>query len=89
MKQAEIVISGKVQGVGFRYSAQSIASGYGLRGYVKNLVNGSVFVLAQGEESDLEAFIAWCHKGPVRSRVEEVIVEWEESDKEFSNFDIR
>ncbi len=73
-KCANITIEGKVQNVGFRYNTQVIANEYNISGYVKNMHDGSVFVEAEGEESDLEKFISWCRKGPAWSYVENVDV---------------
>jgi len=77
MKKAfSIQVYGKVQGVGFRYSALRKAHDLGLVGYVHNKVNGSVYLEAEGEEQVLMSFLAWCKQGPVRAYVEEV--QWHE-----------
>ena len=60
----ELVIEGKVQGVGYRYSAKMKAVSLGIRGSVQNLRDGSVFVTAQGKKEAIDNFIQWCYKGP-------------------------
>jgi acylphosphatase len=53
-----VLYSGRVQGVGFRYTAQGLAAGYPVAGYVRNLPSGDVELLAEGEDSVVEAFLA-------------------------------
>lgn len=53
-----VLYSGRVQGVGFRYTAQALAAGYPVAGYVRNLPNGEVELIAEGEDSVVEAFLA-------------------------------
>jgi len=60
----DLVIEGRVQGVGYRYSAKMKAESLGIRGSVQNLGDGSVFVTAQGKKEAMDAFIRWCYKGP-------------------------
>jgi len=87
-KCAQISIQGRVQNVGFRYNAQVVANEYNIMGYVKNMRDGSVFVEAEGEESDLEKLINWCKKGPEWSRVENVDVNYVPLNN-YSAFNIR
>lgn len=69
-------VQGRVQGVGFRYSTQAEAKKLGVRGYARNLEDGSVEVLAWGESEQVEALISWLKAGGPRSaRVEKVLVE--------------
>lgn len=72
--RAELSIRGHVQGVGYRASAYRRAVELGLSGYARNLDDGSVEAVAEGEESDVEAFVAWCRSGPRLARVREVRV---------------
>jgi acylphosphatase len=89
VKNFHIIVSGKVQGVGFRLSALKQASIFSIKGYVKNnYCDGSVIIEAEGEEANLNDFVSWCRKGPSMARVENVKVK-EGSVKEFSEFDIR
>ena len=60
----DLVIEGRVQGVGYRYSAKIEAESLGIRGSVQNLDDGSVFVTAQGEKLAMDNFVRWCYKGP-------------------------
>jgi acylphosphatase len=73
MKNATaLTIFGRVQGVGFRFSAVQKAEQYGVKGFVKNQVNGTVYIEAEGEPKDLNKFIEWCKEGPMSARVENV-----------------
>jgi acylphosphatase len=67
-----ILVSGRVQGVAFRATTQERARTLGLVGWVRNLTDGGVEVVAQGEESALDELVAWCHRGPRAARVDEV-----------------
>ena len=69
------VVSGRVQGVGFRYFAQDAARREGLHGYVTNDDDGRVEVVAEGEAESVERFERALRRGPSRSRVEQVIVD--------------
>lgn len=72
MKRLEARISGRVQGVGFRYSTQRQARRLGLDGWVRNDPDGSVSVVAEGPEPDIKSFEQWLKKGPPGARVETV-----------------
>ena len=72
MPAARFLVSGKVQGVFFRASTREQALKLGLRGYAKNLPDGRVEVLAEGEASALGALERWLHVGPPMARVETV-----------------
>ena len=60
----DLVIEGRVQGVGYRYSAKIKAESLCIKGSVKNMHDGTVFLTAQGEKESMESFVRWCHKGP-------------------------
>ena len=60
----DLVIKGRVQGVGYRYSAKVKAESMDIRGSVQNLRDGSVFVTAQGKKEAVDNFVRWCYKGP-------------------------
>ncbi len=64
MKGVEVYISGVVQGVGFRYFTRRVAKELGIRGYVKNLPDGRVYVYAVGEAATLDKFISSLRRGP-------------------------
>ena len=59
-----IKITGRVQGVGFRYTTLSEARRIGLTGFVRNMPDGSVYIEAEGPVETLNSFVAWCRKGP-------------------------
>lgn len=67
-----VIITGKVQGVFFRGSTREMAERSGVKGEVKNMPDGSVQLIAEGDEEAVEALIAWCHYGPPRAEVKEV-----------------
>ncbi len=73
MKHLDIRVVGRVQGVGFRYSALKAAHAFGVSGFVRNEPDGSVYIEAEGKEQDLERFLEWCRRGPGFGRVDEVI----------------
>ena len=70
--RARIVVSGYVQGVGFRYSAQREGARLGLAGWVRNLPSGQVEAEVEGDAKAVDAFIAWCHRGPITATVDSV-----------------
>lgn len=71
MKTAyRIIVSGKVQNVGFRYYTVQAANDFGVHGFVKNLPDGTVYMEAEGETDGIEGFVAWCKRGPQWARVE-------------------
>ncbi|HII17653.1 TPA: acylphosphatase [Candidatus Woesearchaeota archaeon] len=89
MLRLHLIISGTVQGVFFRSFTQKTAQRLGLTGYARNLPDGTVEVVAEGEKEQLEKLIAFCRKGPDRAYVEEARVAWQKSSKEFTAFSVR
>ena len=81
-------ITGKVQGVGFRYFVLRKAQELGINGWVSNKPNGDVEALAQGEKADLELFIAKVKQGPAFSRVEDVSLNWLNEAEQYFGFEI-
>ena len=81
----DLVIKGRVQGVGYRYSAKVKAESMDIRGSVQNLCDGSVFVTAQGEKEALDNFLRWCYKGPSGAIVRN-IEKVQGKTEEFSEF---
>jgi acylphosphatase len=73
IKCLSIKISGKVQGVGFRYFALDAARKTGINGYVRNETDGTVFIEAEGTQEQLDIFISLCRKGPGRSMVTNIV----------------
>jgi len=81
-KHYSIRVYGLVQGVFFRVSAQKEADKLGLTGFTQNEQDGSVYIEAEGEESNLNKFIKWCNIGPSMAQVEKVVV----NDDKLKNF---
>ncbi|USG99612.1 acylphosphatase [Thermococcus argininiproducens] len=75
--RAHLKIYGRVQGVGFRWSMQREARKLGVSGWVRNLPNGSVEAVIEGERERVEALIGWAHQGPSWARVTRVEISWE------------
>lgn len=71
----KVIIKGRVQGVFFRAETKRTADLLNLTGYVKNLADGSVEALFQGEETAVKKMIQWSHQGPRASRVDQVLEE--------------
>jgi len=88
-KQLHILVSGWVQGVGFRYFARSRAVMLGIKGYVRNLRNDQVEVVAEGTKSDLEVFVSHLRKGPGLSRVTSVEIKEQPYSGRYHNFRMR
>lgn len=88
MTRAELVVSGLVQGVFYRASAQTEALRLGLLGEVRNLPGGEVEAIVEGPRAQVEAFIAWCRRGPEAARVDAVQVRWSPVRGEFRSFRI-
>ena len=86
--KVNLTISGKVQGVGFRYFVLREAQKLGINGWVSNKSNGNVEAFAQGEKADLERFIAKVKEGPSFSRVEDVSLNWVNEADQYFGFEI-
>lgn len=86
---AKTRISGRVQGVWFRQSTKEKAVELGVTGWCRNCSNGSVEAVFQGDKKAVESIIDWCHEGPRMARVDQVDVEWLDSDDEFNDFEVR
>ena len=72
IKSYQITISGRVQNVGFRFHTQDEAIKLGIKGFVANMPDGSVYIEAEGTEDQINPFIIWCHKGPNWAKVSAV-----------------
>ncbi|MFA8298851.1 MAG: acylphosphatase [Hyphomicrobiales bacterium] len=89
MKKAYIItIEGRVQGVGFRYFTSAIAKELDIKGYTRNTPDGNVYIVAEGEERDLNKFIIQCNKGPILARVTKLITK-ETKVSDYDQFRIR
>ncbi|ACU06034.1 MULTISPECIES: acylphosphatase [Pedobacter] len=80
-----IKITGKVQGVTFRETTKYVADQSGIKGFVRNEPDGSVYIEAEGEQWELDSFLEWCNDGPDRAKVENCAVEMAEP-KHFTDF---
>ena len=89
MKTIEIIIYGRVQGVWFRKYTKIKALESGVMGMVKNLPNGTVQSVVQGEGHILEACVEWCNIGSPKSKVERIEVSKIESEMEYESFEIK
>lgn len=83
-----LIISGDVQGVGYRAWALGQAQELRITGWVKNREDGAVEVLAEGSRADLEQFIKQCHHGPEVAWVKKVELIWEKATEEFVGFEV-
>jgi acylphosphatase len=89
MKRIHVYISGRVQGVFFRAETQRAAKGFNLTGWVRNIADGRVEALFEGEDANVDKMLAWCHIGPPAARVDEVLIEEEPCSGEFQDFNIK
>jgi len=87
-KSVHLIISGRVQGVNFRWFVLQNAEALSLTGFARNLPDGTVEVIAYGEKENLERLHEACRRGPRAGRVEEVRVEWRDDDSPPAGFDI-
>jgi acylphosphatase len=86
VKRANLLISGRVQGVFYRASAQQEAMRLGLAGEIRNLPDGSVEAVVEGPKERIEEFIQWCRRGPPSAEVENVGVRWSTALGDFRTF---
>ncbi|WP_319422286.1 acylphosphatase [Pleurocapsa sp. FMAR1] len=90
MKQAKIIVSGKVQGVGFRYYTRKKAEQLGVRGYVQNLKNGNVEIVTVGETKLVDALIEWARSGSPSAVVNDLNFEViQDTGEQYQGFEIR
>jgi acylphosphatase len=89
MRRAKLLVSGSVQGVGFRYFTCGEARALGLTGYVRNLDDGRVEAVVEGPAEDVDELIAVLRQGPSGAWVEDVRVEEQPHRGEFGSFGVR
>lgn len=87
--RAKVRVYGIVQGVFFRANTKRVADSLGLSGYVRNMPDGSVEAVFEGDKDSVEKAIEWCRKGPPLAVVEKVEVEWEPYKGEYKGFYIK
>ena len=91
MRTRQIRVSGRVQGVGYRYALRDEARRLGVRGWVRNRTDGSVEALLQGDDEALAALVTWARRGPRAARVDSVRDEppLTQAEGPFPDFEIR
>ncbi|MDD3887663.1 MAG: acylphosphatase [Patescibacteria group bacterium] len=89
LKRLEIAISGKVQGIFFRQFIKENAVNLKLNGFVENKANGTVKVIAEGEEDNLQKLIESCKIGPKLARIDDLKISWSKPTNEFQEFIIK
>jgi acylphosphatase len=87
--RAHVVVGGRVQGVFFRTETQEEAHRRNVTGWVRNLPDGRVEAVFEGEKAQVDALVEYCRRGPPGSRVTKVDVTWEDYTGEFKSFSIR
>ncbi len=88
MQHINIIIRGKVQGVFFRHGTKAVADQLGVRGFVRNEEDGTVYIEAEADEWILDNFLDWCNEGPDRAEVE-TVKKMEAELQGFNNFIIK
>ena len=88
-RRVHLYISGSVQGVFFRDTTRQVAQSVGVTGFVKNLRDGRVEVVAEGENEAVEKLVQWCHAGPPAAVVESVEIHNESYKEEFEIFEVK
>ena len=87
--RAHVFVSGRVQGVFFRQKTKQQAESFGVTGWVRNLPDGRVETVFEGEEEAVKALVEYCHHGPSYARVTNIDASWEDYRGEFSDFKMR
>ncbi len=87
--RVHILVSGRVQGVFFRDSTRMQAERLGVFGWVKNMEDGKVEAVLEGEKYIIEKVIEWVKRGPIIAKVENIDIEWQEYKGEFKGFEIK
>jgi len=88
-KRITISVFGRVQGVFYRSKAAREAKQLNLTGWVKNESDGSVKILAEGEEDNLEKLVEWAKQGPALARIDKIEVKWDKAQEEFKDFETK
>jgi acylphosphatase len=84
--RAHVHVSGRVQGVFFRSSVAELAESLHVTGWIRNLYDGRVESVIEGEKDDLERVVEFCRRGPPGAHVHNLDLKWEEWSGEFSDF---
>ena len=88
-KRVHVFYSGRVQGVGFRMTAEETAQGFGVVGWVKNLRGGKVELVAEGDEARLQQFLEALRSGPMKNFILQEDISWSHASETFNEFEIR
>lgn len=88
MQRVHLFIKGKVQGVFFRQAMKVAAKKNRVSGWVKNLKDGRVEAIIEGEDLGVSNMVEWCHAGPANARVEDVEIRNEKYKEEFAKFEV-
>jgi len=88
MDRVHLIVQGMVQGVGFRQGTRSEATQLGLTGYVKNLPDGTVEIVAEGPSQAINQLLEWAKQGPPMAQVKQVDINYHDANGEFSDFTI-
>lgn len=88
-ERAHVYISGQVQGVFFRDSARERAGQLGLAGWVRNLPDGRVEAVFEGEPDNVREMIRWCEEGPPHATVEDIEAEFGDAREDIQGFEVR
>jgi acylphosphatase len=88
-KRLHIFVTGRVQGVFFRQATRVIAIENNVTGWIKNLNDGRVEILIEGEEKSMDSVVEWCSLGPANSRVDDIQIFEEKFVDEYENFEVR
>jgi acylphosphatase len=83
-----VLFSGRVQGVGFRYTAKTVATGFEIAGTIRNLPDGRVELVAEGSHAELDAYRAELHNAGLAGFIRDEQVTWEDAKNEFRGFEI-
>ena len=86
--RAHVFVTGRVQGVYFRQNTKQVATRHGVTGWVRNLPDGRVEAMFEGDDMDVNEVIEWCHIGPPKAKVEDVDVKFQKYTGEFAGFDV-
>ena len=89
MKRVHVFYAGRVQGVGFRITAEETARSLGVVGWVKNLRDGRVELVAEADQATLERFLEEIRSGPMKNFITQVEISWSSATETFGEFEIR
>ena len=88
MERVHVFYSGRVQGIGFRYACRSLAQGFSVTGYVRNLQDGRVELIAEGERGELEGFLGEIQESHLKPFIHQSTIDWQPATGEWRDFHI-